>query len=140
MKTIVFVFALTLSSCSLFGSDKEDAFDLNGEWSDILTAPTLIGECCSFSLTLFDDHGRVTANGEIKTPGEYIGRVYINPVTGSGTWDGHNLSLSLRSGNRQAILTGHLIDGEWYDMEADFAGLGYTLNSFGMFKIDPDLR
>ena len=137
MKRLLIVLPLLLASCSLFDRGGEESFDINGEWHSATAGAALLGECCSFDLTLFERDGRVTVNGEVITPGEYVGHVYINVTTGSGTWDGQNLSLSLRSGIRQMSLTAHLVDGEWYDMEADFAGLGYTLRNFGFFKVDP---
>lgn len=135
MKYLSILFALTLASCSLFDRGGE-TFDINGEWHDANTGAAIRGECCSFDLTLFERDGRVTVNGEVHTPGEYVGRWYIHPVTGDGTWDGTNLALSMRSGVRQISFKAHLVDGEWYPMKADFAGLGYTLYGFGFFKVD----
>lgn len=127
------IFALLLSSCSLFEGEKESP--ITGRWAQTHVAPHLVGICCSLNLNLVEEEGDIFGSGVIGLPSARTGNWNEISVSVTGSYDG-TMKLVFESSSDSGALTAVPVEDEWYDMVASFSGFGASNDSMPIWKRD----
>lgn len=127
------VFALLLSSCSLFEGEKESP--ITGRWTQTHVAPRLVGICCSLDINIVEEDGAISGYGMIGLPSARTGNWQEMFVTVTGSYD-DTMKLVFENSSESGTLTAVPVEGELYDMVASFSGFGASNDNMPILRID----
>lgn len=119
----LFLFAILLSSCSLFGSD-DKSFDIAGEWADTKPTAADAGVCCNLDVSVGSGDPMVVI-GDMRVP--TASGVRTRLVSGTAAFDGETMTLSLSDGTEAIIIETSLVKGEWFDMAGTLTAYGESV-------------